>query len=489
MRLPSRRGAAELLLLALLLAAALAMRLQELDEPVDNYDEGVYLESLFLIAEGQRPVADVPISQGPLYLQSQLPFFLLFDQDVAAGRAGAVAFSLIGLVGVWWIGRQLGGPWAGLAAAGLLAASPTYLRFSRQVMADLPAVVPTILAVGVALRHRRSGRRTWLVGSALLLALGLLIKPLAAPAGVGVAALVWRNDRRGWRDLGLLLGIVLLAGGLVLAALGPRAVIDQTLGFREEAREAYGWSPARNWELLVDKLDQEQASFYVLALVGAAGSLLGAGRRAAIGVALWASAGLALLLATSPLRYHYMVLLLPPLAILGGRAVGHLAGAVRGGPTARALGAAGLAALLVYGGSLPELARRDRLLLENVDAAGAGSDDFGDELEAVERIRRLSERDDLVLTDNPYLAFLARRRVPAALIDPSETRLRSGDLTPDEVIGLGRASRPELIVLWEGTLSRVPGFLDWAERDYEVARRFGTVDGDQPRAILKDRDP
>lgn len=100
----------------------------------------------------------------------------------------------------------------------------------------------------------------------------------------------------------------------------------------------------------------------------------------------------------------------------------------------------------------------------------------------------MSGRDDLILTDHPYLAFLARRRVPLPLLDPSETRLRSGDLTPDEVLGVARSSEPELIVLWKGTLSRVPGFMDWAESRYGVAGRYGTVDDDQPRVIVKGPD-
>ena len=55
-------------------------------------------------------------------------------------------------------------PWAAL----LITVSPTYLRNSRQALAEVPALAPAILAVAAALEYQRSGRRLWLVVSGLL---------------------------------------------------------------------------------------------------------------------------------------------------------------------------------------------------------------------------------------------------------------------------------------------------------------------------------
>lgn len=496
--LPRRASAAgahssvEFALLPLLLLLALAMRWPGLGEPIDSYDEGVHLESLLLLAQGYEPFAEIAAAQGPLHLHSHLPFFLLFGQSLLAARLAVVSYSLLGLLGVWWIGRQVAGPWAGLAALALLAVSPTYLRFSRQVLADVPALGPTILAFGAALAYRRGGRERWLVAAGVLLALGLLVKPLVVPAVPAVLALAWpaARGRSVWRGPALLAGAAAATVLLALLALEPRFVFEDVLSFRAGAREAYGWSLSHNWELLVDKLDQEQPGFFQLALVGAGLLATRPDRRATAALGLWALASLGLLLAHSPLRYHHMVILLPPLAILGGAAASGLHALLsRVCRARRALAAASLAALVVYTSSVPELARRDALLLRNVDAAGADSGEVDDELAAVERIRRLTRPDDFIVTDHPYLAFLAGRRVPPELVDPSEARLRSGDLTDAEVVALANAYAPELIVLWNGKLSRLPGFMAWAEGRYTTGRRFGTVDDDQPRAILRDPDP
>ena len=135
-RITVAQAGLELLALILVLVAAAATRLPQLNEPANNYDEGVYLESLLLLSRGYDAFTEIAASQGPLHLHAQLPFFLLFGQTVAAGRAASAVLSLVGLVGVWWIGREVGGRWAGIAAAALLVISPTYLRFSRQALAE-----------------------------------------------------------------------------------------------------------------------------------------------------------------------------------------------------------------------------------------------------------------------------------------------------------------------------------------------------------------
>jgi hypothetical protein len=481
--LPVSVLAVECLLLVLIGCAAVSMRLGNLDAPMDNYDEGVYLQSLWMMARGYQPFRDLAATQGPLHLYAQFPFFMLFDQTVAAGRAASVAWSTVGLAGSWLIARQIGGPLAGGAAALLLTLSPTYLRFSRQALADVPALAPAILAVGAALAYRRTGRQSLLVGAALLLALGVLMKPIVAPAAIAVLLLIWRPDRRGFRDLAVLSAMISLAIAVVLLALGPLVVAEQVFGFRGDARTAFGWNLGRNWSMVVEKLNQEQHGFFALALVGT-GLVAFRPWRSGIPVAIWAVGTGVLLLFHSPLHYHHMVILLPPLAILGGLVIGALASVSRRHSSARVLAGIGGAALIVYLSGVPEIGRRDGLLLENIDAAGAGSHEVDDVDAAAERIRRLTAPDDFVLTDYPYLAFLAQRRVPPALLDPSDVRLRAGDMTDEQALAVAASHAPRLVVLWDNKLRQLPRLMAWVESNYQPDRRYGMGDG-QPRLIMR----
>src|SRR5207248_2770363 len=88
------------------------------------------------------------------------------------------------------VARALGGPVGGATAALLVTLSPTYLRNSRQALAEVPALAPAILAVAAALEYQRSGRRLWLVIAGVLLGVALLIKPIVLAAVVPLIGLV-----------------------------------------------------------------------------------------------------------------------------------------------------------------------------------------------------------------------------------------------------------------------------------------------------------
>ena len=82
------------------LAVALAFRLPCLDVPNDNYDEGVYVESLLLMHDGYRPFRDIVATQGPLHLYVAYPPYALGGHTLSAARLGTVAASCLGVISV-----------------------------------------------------------------------------------------------------------------------------------------------------------------------------------------------------------------------------------------------------------------------------------------------------------------------------------------------------------------------------------------------------
>src|SRR5687768_1468993 len=142
--------------LAGVLGLALWLRAPNLDAYTGSFDEGIRSQQLFLMAAGYRPFRDIFASQGPLLLDLLFPFYLAFGQSLAAARSGVVACSLVALVGAWWIGRFAAGPAAGLAAAVILALSPSFLEGSRLALAEVPTIAPSLLALGCLLAYRRS---------------------------------------------------------------------------------------------------------------------------------------------------------------------------------------------------------------------------------------------------------------------------------------------------------------------------------------------
>jgi 4-amino-4-deoxy-L-arabinose transferase-like glycosyltransferase len=124
-----------------------------------DWDEGVYLLTAREVAQGYHLYSDVFSTAPPLFIQSLDAGFAVAGDNTAAGRGVIVFYGILALVAVGLIARELGGPVAGVAAATLLAIAPHFLLLSRLVIADVPSVAVSCLALWAALRYERGGRR------------------------------------------------------------------------------------------------------------------------------------------------------------------------------------------------------------------------------------------------------------------------------------------------------------------------------------------
>ena len=470
---------AEALALGLVLAFALCLRLWNLDAYTGSFDEGIRSQQLLLMAAGYRPFRDIFSSQGPLLLDLLYPFYLLFGQTLAAARAGVVALSMVGLVGAWWVGRLVAGPVAGLATAALLGLSPGYLEASRLALAEVPTIAPALLAIGAALAYRRSGRRGWLIASAALCALALLIKPMVVHVGVPLLAILVGAGRAS--RLLLYGAVVAVLCGLTIVALGPVEVWDNLGAYRSGAGGRPGEDWAENLRLVRNVLVRERAGLFVLAVVGV---LLGAWRRprAFMPIALWVGAIVGLFLLYGDLADKHIVYVVPPLALLGGIGVGLTAETARnlsrrgGLRMTRAEGPAallGLAALGAYFWSVPALYRADLYLILDAEGVAERRRDLRAELDMAEVMRTRAGPGDWVLSDNPNAAFRARRPVIPSLVDTSGTRVDAGSLTADTAIDAVARYRPAVIVTWSRRLGRLDDFTRWLpENGYRLDRTY-----------------
>jgi hypothetical protein len=134
--------------------------------------------------------------------------------------------------------------------------------------------------------------------------------------------------------------------------------------------------------------------------------------------------------------------------------------------------AASLAALLAwYTAGVPAVVAQSGQLLRvtadtDVDPA---VEQYAD---AVATIRTLTSPSDFVVTDHPYLTFLAGRLVPPLLVDTSKTRIRSRSLRASEAIAQSAEYDPALIVLWTDRLRGLRDFKVWVEDNYILVKVY-----------------
>jgi 4-amino-4-deoxy-L-arabinose transferase-like glycosyltransferase len=512
----------EPLALGLLVILALQLRLSNLGAYTGSFDEGIRSQQLFLMSAGYRPFRDIFSSQGPLLLDLLYPFFWAFGQTLEAARMGVVFFSVVGIAGAWWIARHVAGPVAGVAAVLVLGISPVYLEDSRLALAEVPTIAPTLLAIGALLIYGRGGSRGWLVVSAGLCAVSLLIKPMAAHVGVPLAALIVMSgaaDRSTWLrrtilDLAIYGIVVAAVSALVVIALGPAQVWDNLGAYRSGAGHALGSDWATNLRLTRNVMANERVGFFALAM---AGTVLGLRLRPTVGLplALWVVAILAMFLLYGDLADKHIVYLVPPLALLAAVGVGLTADVwrrlltllgprffvilsaakdpgirargpgsfaalrmTRGGPgrvTALDTGAAlvGLAAVALYVWTLLPLYRADRYLIWEAEEVAERRRDRAAELDMAEVMRSQANPDEWVLSDNPNAAFQARRKVIPSLVDTSGTRVDAGSLTSPIAIDAVTRYRPAVVVTWARRLGRLDDFTRWlTESGYRLDRTY-----------------
>ena len=491
----------DMALLAPILGLALAMRLINLSTYSGLFDEGIRVEQLFLMSAGYRPFRDIFAAQGPLLLDLLHPWFVLFGQDLAAARLAVGVYSLVGLAAAYWVARLAAGTLGGVVAALLLLLSPLYLEGSRLALAEVPAMAPAILAVGAALVYQRTAARPWLIGAGVLLAASLLTKPITLAAAVPVCLAVLSRREPGGvgsraKDLLLLGGIIAGLTTLVVVAVGLAGVFDQIVSYRLESRTSEGWSVWKNRAALVRALSFEQPALLGLAF-GSAFLLLTLAARnadpfrrwAPVWLAAWTAASGVLLLAYSPLHGKHAVVMIPPVAILAGVGVGIAWRELRGSGSVlwRVVIGIVLAATLVwYAGTAPvALAQSGQLMRVTADSdVDPAVEQYAD---AVGVIRSLTGPRDFVVTDHPYLTFLAGRLVPPELVDTSRSRIRSRSLRAGEAVATAAQYQPPVVVLWTDRLRGLRDFKAWVEDNYRLVKVYNRRQ-DLDRGIYVRRD-
>lgn len=330
---------------ALLVVAAL-VGLEGLGARFDlqQYDEGVYWETLRAMEGGLSLYDRVFNSQPPLFPLSLYPFYHLFGSTIGAARLALVAFSLLGLVASLLSGMLLAGRLGGVLAL-LLAMSPVLqLSVPRHLEAEGPAAALLSLSFVLALLWWRSPRGraglAALAGAGVCVTAGVLIKLLDvtgyAMLGLMLASAVGLAVRRHEPVMPIIrAGVVIALASIVtaLVVLLPFAsawpqLYSQVVQFHLEARLAYPTPMGVNARHIAQEFVLPNAALCTLAL---AGLLIAAWRRDVRVVFLggWLIVSALLLVGQTPLFGRHSIILLAPLVGLALLGVDHAFASVR----------------------------------------------------------------------------------------------------------------------------------------------------------------
>jgi hypothetical protein len=500
----------------LLLLAALAMRLFSLNAPFDrdSYDEGVYWQSLRAMQAGGVLYHTIFYSQPPAFLLTTFPLYSLFGGTLGSARLAIALVSLLALPGAYLLGQALAGRAGALAALLLLVINPFFLAESQTIQAEASSVAFTFLAVGCALQWWRQpgGWRgcCWAALAGATLVVSVLCKLLCLSTLVPLVCLAlaraWQVWRR-WPGSGNWLPILAGIGGALLAGLvlllpfaGSfpdfwRSVIT----FHQVAGAAVPGTLEGNLSRL------EPALLSPLALLAIYGTLAALLRKdwLVIPLLVWLLVTLGLLATFHPLFPHHVIALEPPLLALavcgvaGGGAYKRmfLSLGPRGGSSERVAPWTGrVAALLLlcislfglwqdmqYYRATNSVAVGNAVLdswsgLQFLDARGSsgGGNPWRGDLRVADDLHNAITRGQWVITDAQFIAGLADRDTPPALVDTSSIRIDTGYITLAQLEQIAALPRVHAILFYTDRLYRgQPSFVSWVTRHFHLLHSYG----------------
>jgi len=446
--------------------------LRHLRDDAWDYDEGPLLQAAALARDGARLYSEVSLNKPPVFIWILRAGFALGRPDVASARLAVLAVTLAGFLSLGILGDALFEFPSGLCALALLLCVEELLPRAGVVMPDLPAL--SLAAVSLVCMHRYAlGRRArWAALSALAYTAAVATHPLVAAAALPLAALVLSaRDLSPVQKARTLSGYALLVLALAALCLLPydregmlRWMLRYNLAIRITGNELTGSGAS----LVADYL---LAHWPIVTLALASGAWLSRDPRSRVGVmvaALWFASTVLTFTLWKPLWDNYFLWTLIAPALLAGAGVARFLSRRVLDPTAsprsRLLSALAVAALAL------SLAPR------SIPWRGRSAT-----MEAVVRdLQSVTAPGEYVVSDDPFMVFVAGRRAPPPLADTSNKSIVTGFLSSADALSAMQRYRVRVVVLGTGRLARMDAFLR-AVRSASVDRR---VIGDHERLVI-----
>ncbi len=390
-----------------------------------DYDEGVYLLSLDALRSGQELGTEVFAAQPPSFYWLLRGIAALLGDQPDRVRMGIVALSGIGTIGAWALARSIAGPLAGILAAALLVISPPIPLFAARVLADLPSLWFSLMALGLAAIARRRALAAAAAAAGVASTVAVTTKLSTMPIVILVAIVLLRSDAPRRALSYAAAGAAAMAAALLVAHAGALGDLwNSVITYHDLARS----SPAviDRWASIADLFNPRTPTLWIVIAGGVAfGARLARRRASAVETALWvwALSAFVFLAWHAPLHYNHLVALPVPLGLAAAVSLASLLTELP--QRAHIIGMTALAVVVVAG--FGQQWRRLTIAEERQPTI---------QVAAAAMLGTLTSRNELVATDVPMVGVLARRVSPGPLVDTAYLRFLTGSLTSRGVLAV-----------------------------------------------------
>ncbi|MBI2641756.1 glycosyltransferase family 39 protein, partial [Candidatus Roizmanbacteria bacterium] len=212
-----------------------------LQRGVANNDEGIYTTTFLLVSKGQLLYRQIFFSQPPDFFFSTYPGFILFGKTVFAARLTIFLWSLIGIIGIIWLAKEIGNIWVGLLGAYLLYAIPSYTNQIVTLQSDALVVVFSTLSLASFWRYKNTANVFWFIVGSVFFLVSFWTK-LDVSLILPLAFLFW-NIKNKARLTFIFISVFFTVSAVFVLPFGLDAVWNSIIGLRNQAFSTHPFDP------------------------------------------------------------------------------------------------------------------------------------------------------------------------------------------------------------------------------------------------------
>ena len=441
-------------------------------------DEGVNLMKAMLVENGYRLYDDIWNDQPPLFTYMLVGLFQVMDMEVNPARMLVLVLSSIIVWASFMFLRWVWGVAHAITVVLLYFLMPTYLMLSVSVMIGLPAIAFATLALLALTRWHLKDKSIWLILSAIAMSVSVLIKGFTAflipifLTGMLVGQYFRLREALSYRKIftPALIWVVTFAVitmVLLLLMVGPNNLLQLILPHLEATED----NVLDNSLYTINFHLEPLLPILALSVIGAILTFK-TKRWLSLYPLAWMATAYLFLLQHSPVWYHHQLLVTVPGATLAAAAVGEALRAIgkmirerKFALTSFILSAA-LLGWFVYAINLGTPALFDQLrdfpVWTNIKINALPY-----KLSILRKMEQYAPQTHWIVTDMPLYAFRAKRPVPPNLAVFTTKRIKTGNLTDEEIVETMRKYQPEEVLI---TRYFLPGIVQYLEENYRLER-------------------
>lgn len=371
------------------------------------------------------------------------------------------------------ISRRMSGTLSAFLSLVLLLIDDTYLIYSRTVQGEVPCIALALLAFFLAIIFHRTHDYRYIFSAGVVSSLTAGIKLFGVTVLLPIFLLFFSSVyvKRQFSLTNYLKGLALFLIGLSLPIIPLFLLFDLNSLYNQLFLFHLNKPKPEVFEkisYLIKVLLYKNPGLSVFCAIGLVAGILSRDPMKLSLIAWIIASAFKLIFMPQPIWLHHLSFLIPILSLLSGLSADFFKKTIyQVSLTKRVLNVRAVIVLLLIATSIgssviviPKLQHRmtvgDNKLLVDV----------------INVLDNVTEPDSIIVTDDQFLAFIARRNVPPELCDTSRMRIESGFLTDREAIEVLNRYNVTLIVFWKDRLIRLQGFLRYVEEHYNLLKAF-----------------